>query len=390
MSLRPLLVDIHSHIYLPRFVNLLRSRTTAPFIFNPKNEATGANEERLVILKDEPSTGRPFGPQYWDRNEKLAFMDKHEIDISVVSMANPWLDWLPPSTASTLASSLNNDLEEYCATAPPVPKDPSLKRLYGLGVLPLVPSIDVANILSVIDQISNLSHLRGVIISSQGLGNGLDDDRLEPVWAKLAEKGLLVFLHPHYGVGDNVWGQKDNGHVLPLALGFTFETTIAITRLILAGVLDRHPNLSILLAHSGGTLPQLSSRLASCIDHDPVVASRLKHNARWYLGRLLYDSISYGAEELEFVSSAIGRADRFTRGADSYSNVDSQTERKAGSSRILWGTDHPFFPPIKESTEKWESVVANLRAVNGVPCWDDEEKEKVQGENAYRLFTLRR
>jgi predicted TIM-barrel fold metal-dependent hydrolase len=104
----------------------------------------------------------------------------------------------------------------------------------------------------------------------------------------------------------------------------------------------------------------------------------------------LYDSISYGAEELEFVSSAIGRADRFTRGADSYSNVDSQTERKAGSSRILWGTDHPFFPPIKESTEKWESVVANLRAVNGVPCWDDEEKEKVQGENAYRLFTLRR
>ena len=40
-------------------------------------------------------------------------------------------------------------------------------------------------------------------------------------------------------------------------------------------MLDRHPTLRLLLAHSGGALPQLSSRLASCIDHDPAVASRL-------------------------------------------------------------------------------------------------------------------
>src|SRR5258708_17007580 len=119
----------------------------------------------------------------------------------------------------------------------------------------------------------------------------LPTDELELVWAHIAEKGLVIFLHPHYGVDSNVWGDKDNGHVLPLALGFPFETTAATTRLILAGVFDRHPALKFILPHSGGTLPQLSSRLASCIAHDPVVASRLKHDVRWYLGRLYFDAV---------------------------------------------------------------------------------------------------
>jgi predicted TIM-barrel fold metal-dependent hydrolase len=56
--------------------------------------------------------------------------------------------------------------------------------------------------------------------------------------------------------------------VLPLALGFPLETTIAVTRMLLAGVFDRFPRLSILLAHSGGTLPFLAGRIESCIAHE--------------------------------------------------------------------------------------------------------------------------
>jgi hypothetical protein len=142
------------------------------------------------------------------------------------SMANPWLDWMPPASAAEMATSLNTDLEEYCATSPSVETDPSLKRLYGFGVLPLAPSVEVSDVVSVVRQVSELPHLRGVIISTQGLGKGLDDERLEPVWQAISEMGLTIFLHPHYGVRSDVWGEKDNGHVLSLALGFTFETTI--------------------------------------------------------------------------------------------------------------------------------------------------------------------
>ena len=63
-------------------------------------------------------------------------------------------------------------------------------------------------------------------MGSRGLGKGLDDEALEPIWAALEKTGLVVFLHPHYGVSGEEWGDKDNGHVLPLALGFPFETTI--------------------------------------------------------------------------------------------------------------------------------------------------------------------
>lgn len=61
-------------------------------------------------------------------------------------------------------------------------------------------------------------------MGTKGIGKGLDDNDLEPVWEALAREKLVVFLHPHYGV-EAAWGEKDNGHVLPLALGFPFETT---------------------------------------------------------------------------------------------------------------------------------------------------------------------
>lgn len=78
-----LLVDIHTHVYLPRYAALLRTRSNVPFI---RSSATldGKVDERLLILDHEPSGGRPVGAQYWDRGEKLKFMDQHGIDISVV------------------------------------------------------------------------------------------------------------------------------------------------------------------------------------------------------------------------------------------------------------------------------------------------------------------
>ncbi|KAG9049653.1 hypothetical protein FS837_009624 [Tulasnella sp. UAMH 9824] len=351
-------------------------------------------EERLVILNDEPGGGRPVGPQYWDRGEKLKFMDKHGIDISVISTANPWLDPIPASEAVSLAEDLNTDLEEFCSGSPLLPSDGSFKRLYGLGLLPLVSGVPIQSILDTISQVSTLPHLKGVIMGTRGLGKGLDDEALEPVWEAIAKAGLVIFLHPHYGVAEGKeWGEKDNGHVLPLALGFPMETTIAITRLILSGVYDRHPSLKILLAHSGGCLPQLSSRLSSCVTHDPIVAGRLKHDVRWYLGKLWFDAVAYGPEELEFVSAVIGRAQRYT---DAHADVSTQTAltadsaqsaKQEGAGRMLWGTDHPFFPPLN-GNEKWKSVVENLRAIDNVTCWTNTERLAVRGANAIDLFNL--
>jgi aminocarboxymuconate-semialdehyde decarboxylase len=254
-----------------------------------------------------------------------------------------------------------------------------------------------------VQQVSRLSHLKGIIMGTRGIGKGLDDDALDPVWEAIEKAGLVVFLHPHYGVDGKAWGEKDNGHVLPLALGFPFETTVvspcilhigwsldelslqATTRLILSGVFDRFPSLRILLAHSGGALPQLSSRLASCIDHDPVVASRLKHDARYYLGTSLwFDAVAYGSEELGFVSDVISRSEGYEKVGFP---IKKGADRKIGSKRMMFGTDHPFFPPLS-SSEKWASVVENLDAIDGVQGWTQYERDGVRGGNALTLFNL--
>jgi aminocarboxymuconate-semialdehyde decarboxylase len=258
------IVDIHTHIYPPAFVSLLKSRKEVPYI---RTFPDAPNNERLIILPGEddpsmPSTarGRPFTADYSDIFKKIEFMNKHDIDVSVISLANPWLDFLAPEEAPEMAKKVNNNMNDICGWVP--------GRLYAFGTLPLTASAG-----AVVDEITRLAHMpniKGVIMGTSGLGKGLDDPELEPIYSALEATGTLIFLHPHYGLPAQVYGPAaaNYGHILPLALGFPLETTIAVSRMILSGVFDRYPELNVLLAHSGGTLPFLAGRLESCIKHD--------------------------------------------------------------------------------------------------------------------------
>jgi hypothetical protein len=62
MASRKLLVDVHTHVYLPRYASVLRSRTSVPRIMS-RTTPEGKTEERLLILDHEPSGGRPVGAQ---------------------------------------------------------------------------------------------------------------------------------------------------------------------------------------------------------------------------------------------------------------------------------------------------------------------------------------
>jgi predicted TIM-barrel fold metal-dependent hydrolase len=96
------------------------------------------------------------------------------------------------------------------------------------------------------------------------------------------------------------------------------------------------------------------------------------------------DAVAYGPEELGFASDVISRADRY--GAlDSVTNIPNRSD---GSKRMLFGTDHPFFPPLS-SADKWKSVTENLDAIASVQGWTEEDKRSVRGGNALSLFNLK-
>jgi aminocarboxymuconate-semialdehyde decarboxylase len=328
-------VDVHTHMYPPVYMDLLRARDKVPYVKSFPDDP--AASDRLVILPAEDtaptSRGRPIGPEYYDVKEKLAFMDAHRIDISVISLANPWLDWLPSEEAAKTAKKVNDDVERMCTEHE--------GRLYAFGTLPL--SAPAAEVVKEIERLATLPHHRGIVMGTSGLGQGLDDPALDPIYAVIEKQEQLIFLHPHYGLPTSVYGQRasDYGHVLPLALGFPLETTIAVTRMLLSGVWDRFPKLNVLIAHSGGTLPFLAGRIESCIAHDAHLKKAGKLENRrdvWDVlkNNIYLDAVIYSEVGLKAAIDASG-ADRLMFGKWIFSSgaVYRSTDQTRHGSSLL-------------------------------------------------------
>ncbi|OAX84673.1 hypothetical protein ACJ72_00965 [Emergomyces africanus] len=382
------IVDIHTHVYPDSYLNLLRSRTTVPYIYDPPD----GSPSRLIILSsdDNPSIpkekrGRPVDSTYSDINQKISFMREHKISTSVISLANPWLDFLPAQDAAHWAEQINNDMERICAeqyekasrssSTGEIMSLNAYCSLFAFGALPLsAPATDI--ITNEISRLKTLKYLRGVIMGTSGLGKGLDDPALDPVWAALENTQTLLFLHPHYGLPEDAFGGTEvmerYGHVLPLALGFPLETTIAVTRMYLARVFDRFPKLNILLAHSGGTLPFLAGRIESCVAHERQFIANggnvlgPQKNVWDVLKQNIYlDAVIYGEVGLKAAVHGTGSVDR-----------------------VLFGTDHPFFPPLNGTDELWLSVMTNRKAIDGAFGTEPDAVRAILGENAVRILNL--
>ncbi len=95
----PPLIDVHSHIYPRSYMGHLAARTEVPQIKEVDGQAL------FVIFEGE--SGRPMGPEYWDLGEKLAYMDKHGISQTVLSLGNPWLDNFGGADGVQIARDLN-------------------------------------------------------------------------------------------------------------------------------------------------------------------------------------------------------------------------------------------------------------------------------------------
>lgn len=371
---KQIIVDIHTHIYPPSYVNFLTSREKVPYVHKPPG-----SDPRLIILpsdddKSKPveTRGRPIDASYSSWESKRAFMTLHGINISVVSLANPWLDFLPASESPKWARTINDELENACGEFNVQPSSSTCK-IFAFGTLPLSASAEENG--AEITRLKTHPHLKGIIMGTTGLGFGLDDPALDYIWQALQDTDTLIFLHPHYGLPDNAFGGAEvvarSGHVLPLALGFPLETTIAVSRMFLAGVFDHFPNLKMLLAHSGGTLPFLAGRIQSCVEHEREFVSNSgskqgpKRNIWEVLQTNIYlDAVIYGEPGLK-AAVAAGSTDR-----------------------VMFGTDHPFFPPLGEEHDKWPSVTTNYTAIKEAFGEDEEISRSLLGGNAIRVLGL--
>ncbi|MDQ0837031.1 amidohydrolase family protein [Sphingomonas faeni] len=181
----------------------------------------------------------------WSPETAIAFMDSQQIATGILSLTAPGVVQWPTTERREMARRVN----EYTANVVSV-------RPGRFGNFATLPLPDVEGALLELDYALDTLHADGVILLANVGGQYLGDPAFEPLWAELDRRHALVFIHPGQPPLQTIHGVAG-----PL-VDYPFDTTRAAVQLVLNGVVDRYPNVSIILAHAGGFLPYASHRFA--------------------------------------------------------------------------------------------------------------------------------
>lgn len=323
-------IDIHSHLYVPSYLAYLRNRQDPPHV----KPVEGV--DRFMLFPGD--RGVPMGADFMSVERKLSFMDEAGISGSVLSLGNPWLSLETGSHTVDLATQVNDELRQAARLGG--------GRLWAMGVL---PNHDLDSTIRAACKVAEDPELVGLVTGTRICGRELDDPSLAPLWDELAAARLPVLIHPLAGVGGKA--TRGHGQALTLALSFPFETTVAIARMVLAGVFDARPGLSIIAAHGLGALTHLYGRLVRAVEVDDVATSVSEDLP----SGLFADSILFSSASLR------------------------QSVEVLGEDKIMFGTDHPF--PIADAA-------AGLRDIEQVAKTRPCARAAIRSTTARHVFNL--
>jgi aminocarboxymuconate-semialdehyde decarboxylase len=201
----------------------------------------GLYAEETTYLKEGGLRATTMHKRLYDLDLQLREMSEAGIDVSVLSCL---LGWSAPMDECRL---INDDLAKVQANYP--------GKFVGLAQAPVLEG--QAAIQEIDRAVRNLG-LKGVTITSQTKGVSLDAPKLYDLYEKICELDVPIFVHPALApVGYDLLQDYD----LPRVLGREVDLTVATTRLIAGGVLDRFPDLKLVIAHFGGGIAAVKDRL---------------------------------------------------------------------------------------------------------------------------------
>jgi predicted TIM-barrel fold metal-dependent hydrolase len=320
---RPLAVDCQSHLFCPEIVALMEKRSEDPVVYRK-------GPDRYVRMGD---WHRRILPNHMDVAAKVAVMDATGIGKTALSINDPGPEWFGKE-GPAVARMLNDFVADVVKRHP--------TRFFGLCVLPLQ---DMAASLAELDRCADRLGMKGILLYTNLAGKFPDEPEFRPLFRRAVERDLPVLLHPAKPMTTDVV----KGYEMTSSLGNMFDNTIALTRIIMAGILDEFPALKLVCPHLGGTLPYIVGRL----DHQTQVLKRgpkLRRKPSEYLKSIYLDIVS-----------PLPLAMRF--GYDFM-----------GPDRLLFASDHPWVDP--------RLILDGLRSLK-LPAGDED---KILAGNAQRLF----
>jgi len=289
---RPLVVDIHAHHFPVGLPDMFERTGDARW---PTLDVT---ESRLMRGTD---VFRSVRSACFDLGARITDLDAAGVDRQVISPVPVTLvDWAAPRDALTFLRAQNDALQQLAAE--------SGGRLVALGAVPLQDT-DLAIVEM---QRVMRAGMVGLEITAMAAGRELDDPTLDAFWAAAAADRVPIFIHPaHQDVAI-----RRSGQPIEFGLGMLTDTAIAATALVYGGVLDRHPDLRIALAHGCGTFGWAHPRLRYMAGRAEGRSSALDDLVRsLWVDSLVFDPALFGV-----------LVERF------------------GADHVMFGSDHPFLP----------------------------------------------
>lgn len=312
-------IDVHAHCVFREVIPLLgnEARVLTPAV-------RGAEEGFIEVER------------------RFAAMDQQKVDMEVLSV-NPFWYGRERDLAAQMVKINNEKMAELCVT--------HRERFAGFASLTLqAPDLAVQELETAIRR----QGLKGAAIGGSVNGVDFSDPRFHPVWAKAEGLGAVLFIHPQ-GTPELNRRFAGNGW-LSNAIGNPLDTTIALSKLIFEGTLDRFPGLKVLAAHGGGFLPSYADRSDHACTVGPAGCNpniRLAKKPTEYLKQMWFDSLIFSPEAIRHLQAQVG------------------------ASQIVLGSDYPY---------PWQ--MAPVDHIMACDSLNDEQKLDVLGRTAAKLLNI--
>jgi aminocarboxymuconate-semialdehyde decarboxylase len=304
------------------------------------------NESRIYNIKTRPDGQREIFrgdtpvvlPQkgHFDWELRIQHMDQAKIDVSVVSLTCPNVYWGGEEVSVRAAREANDNVADAQSRYP--------DRIRWFASLPWeYPQRAVEEL-----ERSCARGAVGVMVLANVSGKSLTDPMFAPVWAEINRRKLPVLVHPTDPPGVDFMDMTKFD--LSWSVGFMFDTTLAITRMIFEGFFDQYPNLKIIASHGGGTLPYLVGRFEKGDEVELPSRRQMQRKPTDYLRHIYYDSITYDLRPLKYLIEVVGHE------------------------HVMFGTDWPHW------VHDTKGAFANTAAL------PEAQTRAIRGSNAQRVF----
>ncbi len=286
-------VDMHNHFIAPEIIEFLAREG--------KHFATRIVERdgrRFFLIQEKAM--RPIDGPISDARARIADMEREGIAAQAVSCV-PFLMYPDVDGGRALAiAQVNNDAMVALGTG-------DRAHFVPLASVPMQDPVAAAKEL---ERAAKLG-LRGVEIPPKVVERQLDESDFEIFWEAAEALQMVVCIHPFEAAPTGALARYFLGNLV----GNLYDTGLAAALLIYGGVLERHPNLRVVLYHAGGALPALIGRLDMGYRLVPECRNAIPRPPSSYANQFYFDIIAHNRTMLGHLVQTYG-ADRFVVGTD--------------------------------------------------------------------------